>query len=204
MEAFKADQGFYRLRQFEEKNAHALQAIPRSARKKNSEYRRLKKDLYFWEHASRLKADLIQNYRAHGAKLTGTQEAEMDAEADLLAVETIRETQRLSDTYNIHSPPLVHNLAIQVGLSKRGACKHWAEDLLNKLSPIERRYFTAYWAEAHATTMREHNVAALVPKGADFKDGILIDPWRTAGKPYWVEIQKDHYPWQPWSGYTPR
>jgi len=131
------------------------------------------------------------------------EQAEMHQEATYLAVTLFDETARLKKKYKLFPIPILHNSFINVGIKKRGACLHWAEDLLDFMRPIKRKYFTVTWGEAYPGTMLEHNVAVIMPKDRPFKDGLLFDPWRTGGKPYWAKVTEDpHYTWNQWSGYS--
>ena len=90
-------------------------------------------------------------------------------------------------------------MMIDVGVRKRGACKHWAEDLLNYLRTVERKYFQVAWGEANMQKITEHNVAVIIPNGQPFDSGMMVDPWRTSGIPFWLKVKKDkHYHWQHW------
>lgn len=192
------------VRLFEGGNPHGRTALDRSERRKKTRYLELSRSLYFWEKAAGLKKDLINDFLVFNKNLVDHELESLDHEANRLSVELVRGIDSLKEEYKIGTFPIVHNFFIDLGLKKRGACKHWAEDLLEIISRIPRDNFTAWWGEAHPGGIREHNVAVLVPKGASFEDGILIDPWRTAGKPYWSIVKKDNHPWKPWAGYEPR
>ena len=123
-------------------------------------------------------------------------------ESTLLSVGLIHEIARLKEKYHSFFMPVVHNMMISVGMRKRGACKHWAEDLLTFMLPIDRKFFYLNWGEAHPGKVGEHNVAVLIPKGTPFEKGLFIDPWRTSGKPFWLKIPDDkHYHWKRWEGW---
>lgn len=186
--------GFGVARKHEDRKSGGLAANP--------QYARLKKELAFWENVYGFKRDLLNRYLT-----IHPDEQELPAlndETDHLALGIIEGIEKFRRSYKIGTFPIVHNLFIQMHLKKRGACKHWAEDLLTLINTMEHPHFTSLWAEAHPGAMNEHNVAVLVPRGADFREGLLIDPWRTAGKPFWTIVKKDSYPWQQWNGYQPR
>lgn len=127
---------------------------------------------------------------------------ELHAEATLLAVGLFHEIDRLGHQYRMFFIPIVHNFFIDTGFKDRGACKHWAEDLLTYLRTVDRKYFDVTWGEANPQKADEHNVAVLIPRGLTFSDGIFIDPWRTSGKPFWMRVTDDHhYPWKQWPDY---
>lgn len=127
---------------------------------------------------------------------------ELEKEALKLALTTYDKVVSLKQQYKSFPVPILHNLFIDLSFKKRGACKHWAEDLLKHLRSIDRKFFTVTWGEANPKKMTEHNVAVIYPNTGEFKNGLIVDPWRTAGKPYWIEVKKDKkYKWQPWSYY---
>lgn len=187
------------LRQFEEKGK-VTPSMSRKNRQKKKAYRELTREVEFWGYAAGLKKDLVKSYAA----VHGETPPEAQAEANQLAYSVIKAIEKLRDLYNIHTFPLVHNFIIDIGLASRGGCKHWAEDVLNVIDTVEHPHFTAWWAEAHPGKMTEHNTAVIAPRGAPFDAGIMIDPWRTAGAPYWSLVKEDDHPWQVWSGYQPR
>jgi hypothetical protein len=148
-----------------------------------------------------LKEDLIALYTKHHT-LSDTEHNDLKQEATMLALGIFNETQRLEDKYGTFILPVIHNLLIDIRLKKRGACKHWAEDLLEFLKPINRQFFDVTWGEAYPGQILEHNTAVLIPKGRPFEDGLYIDPWRTSGRLYWQRIPDDHhYPWKQWPKY---
>lgn len=123
----------------------------------------------------------------------------LNKESAVMAVNLIGEIYRLRERYRSIFIPILHNMMIDVGVRKRGACKHWAEDLLTFLRKIPRTHFYGVWGEANVQKMTEHNVAVIVPTGKKIQDGLVIDPWRTSGKPFWVRVKNDkHYTWQQW------
>lgn len=129
-------------------------------------------------------------------------EQKLNAESTFLAVKLVQHIDVLKEKYRSIFIPIVHNMMIDIGVRKRGACKHWAEDLLDFMRPMHRDYFVVTWGEANPEKFTEHNVAVVIPKGGTFDDGMLIDPWRTSGKPFWIGVTKDsHYHWQKWSEY---
>ncbi len=192
------------IRAYREKSSKTLMSLSSEERKKGNDY--LAK-LEEWEAIApiaQLKADLIANYLSMYPQTDPIEKAKLDEETNRLAITLIEGIKKLRENYKISAPPIVHNLFIDLGLKKRGACKHWAEDLLNLINTLDHPHFTSLWAEAHPHKISEHNVAVLVPRGADFKEGLLIDPWRKGGKPFWIQVKKDNHPWNIWSGYEPQ
>lgn len=179
-------------------------SLRRRERKLLAEYRELSDQLWFWNHAADLQERLIAAFSTVQPRSSAETSDAVRHEAGLLAYTAIEKTVKLQKEYGIHTFPIVHNLLIDVGLKKRGACKHWAEDLLKSFDAISHPHFTSYWGEAHPGNILEHNVAVLAPVGGFFGHGILIDPWRTAGKPFWAKVSDDSPHWRAWSGYSQR
>lgn len=192
------------IRLFEDGDPKQIHSLNSSHKKRRAKYLSFKKEADFWGKVSRLREDLIINYLTFNTHTTESEQQNLKKEANRIAFVLIEGISKLKEGYKINSFPLVHNFFIQVGLKKRGACKHWAEDLLSLINTVSHPHFITYWAEAHAGTMREHNVAVVSGINSPFEEGILIDPWRTAGKPYWDIVKKDNHPWRIWLGYQPR
>lgn len=120
-------------------------------------------------------------------------------EAFILADAAIRATERLTGQYGMSGPPEYHNIMVNLGFRDRGLCWHWTTDLLNTFFALNLETIDFIWAEAYAgSDLSEHNVAVIVP-AADMRleNGLIYDPWRTSGKPYWILLKNDtKYPWQ--------
>ena len=200
---FKRETNSSLIRRFDEKGKPTM-SMSRKDRQKKRYYLDLKKEAEFWGYVSALKNDLVNNYIAIHKNAPDDDRTKVGEEANQIAYSVVKGIEKLRDFYNIHTFPLVHNFIIDIGLASRGGCKHWAEDLLNVIGTVEHPHFTAFWAEAHPGKMSEHNVAVIAPRGASFDAGILIDPWRTAGEPYWSLVVEDSHPWRMWEGYNPR
>jgi len=179
-------------------------SMSRAQRRKKAEYHDLKSAVWFWGKVARLKKDLVHTYLKQYPNVGESDQESMEFEANKLAFQLIQNIERLQKEYKIHTFPIMHNLFLDLKLAKRGACKHWAEDLLKVINAVEHPHFTSYWAEIHPGKITEHNVAVIAPKGVPFDEGIVIDPWRTAGEPFWIPVKDDSHPWQQWTGYSPR
>ena len=132
-------------------------------------------------------------------KSISVDQQKLNRESTLFALEIFSETKKLKKQYHSFAIPVVHNMMISVGMRKRGACKDWAEDLLNHMIPIERKYFQLTWGEANPRKINEHNVLVVYPRYAQFENGLIVDPWRTSGKVLWLYVTEDHhYKWHPW------
>lgn len=120
-------------------------------------------------------------------------------EAFILADAAIKATDRLASRYGMSGPPEYHNIMVNLGLRDRGLCWHWTTDLLNTFFALNLETIDFMWAEAHAgSDLSEHNVAVIVPAAEmRLENGLIYDPWRTSGKPYWILLRNDtEYPWQ--------
>lgn len=197
-------EGAYTMELFESNNPKTWQALNRKQKKQRAHYHEVKKLFWFWSQVYHLQKELLARYAHFYPDAAIVQKIGLERESGELALSLIKGIGRLKKQYKMTSFPIVHNLLMEVKIRKRGACKHWAEDLLKIIESVDRNYFTAYWGEAHPGTILEHNVAVLVPKGVDFKEGLLVDPWRMAGKPFWIVVKEDHLDWQAWAGYDPR
>lgn len=122
-----------------------------------------------------------------------------DKEAFDLAKIAISTTINLASSYGMSGPPEYHNVMVNLGIRERGLCWHWATDLLNTFLALDLKTIDFMWAVAHAgSDLSEHNVAVIVPKSdMRLSRGLVYDPWRTSGKPYWILLQEDtKYPWE--------
>lgn len=166
----------------------------------SKEFKKIQKQKRYLDKIQGLSQDLAANYlKTSHKKVDGKK---LRQESLNLAIGVVDEIGRLKSKYKSFAIPIVHNMLIDVGLKKRGACKHWAEDLLTFLRTTKRDFFYVTWGEANPKKMTEHNVAVIYPNHASFYDGLLIDPWRTSGKPFWIPVKKDkHYKWNPWDYY---
>ncbi|MBU0505982.1 MAG: hypothetical protein ABII18_03970 [bacterium] len=189
------------IKQFKHaKGNHHFKLTKKQTIAKN-DYQKLTTQLNDIKPINDLKEDLLALYTKHFT-LSKTEHEALTQEATMLALGIFNETKRLEDKYGTFILPVIHNMLIDIRLKKRGACKHWAEDLLEFLKPIQRKFFDVTWGEAYPGLILEHNTAVLIPKGRPFEDGLYIDPWRTSGRLYWQRVPEDHhYPWKQWPKY---
>jgi len=165
------------------------------------DYKKLIEQMRFLEPMNKLRIALNDLYLEYYAKTSFDREA-LNRESTELAIGLIKQAEVLRKKYKSFFIPIFHNMMMDVGIKKRGACKHWAEDILEYVRPIKREFFYAAWGEANMGTFMEHNVAVLIPEGRPFEDGLMFDPWRTSGNPFWVKLKDDkHYRWQRWLTY---
>jgi len=120
------------------------------------------------------------------------------AEARALALTAHAVSRRLAADYRVAPPARWHNLLVQVGARERGLCYHWTEDLLRHLQPLGLRTLELHWGVAHrGSDLREHNSVVVTAAGGAFAEGLVLDPWREAGRLVWVRVREDRYPWEP-------
>ena len=103
----------------------------------------------------------------------------------------INTTVELAKQYDMASPALYHNMLVNTGFRKRGLCCHWAEDLHKKLRGLQSSSLRFDWLVARlGSQLREHNTVVIYPVGSNWESGIVFDPWRKAGIPYWSKCFK--------------
>lgn len=162
-------------------------------------YRAWERDWKTFMPVAKFRDDLIQTYFT---KYGQTQNVELKNEATRIALTLFSKTKQLKKQFRMSSIPTWQNIQIDLKMKSRGECHHWARDLLEFLKPIDRQYFSITWAESRPKTQHEHNVAIVFPVGQEFTDGLLFDPWRTGGKPFWRAPLKDkHFYWKRWLDY---
>ncbi len=107
-------------------------------------------------------------------------------------------TTELAQEYKMVSPSKYHNMLVILGLRERGLCCHWAEDLHRRLRTIDPQSIKFDWVVArHGSQLREHNSVVVYAANSTWQQGLVFDPWRKAGQPYWILIERDKYPWHP-------
>jgi hypothetical protein len=79
-----------------------------------------------------------------------------------------------------------------VGMRKRGWCGHWAQDIGAELKKLEPKTLVLHWGEAYPNTTSENNALVVTARNQPFKDGIIIDGWRRAGRLFWCPVIKDY------------
>jgi len=118
------------------------------------------------------------------------------AEVAEVAGVTIRYGERLIDDYDLSRPPEYHNIAVRLGLKKRGLCFELADDLYVRLRGMQLRTLDlhqAYTQRGHLT--EEHNCVIVTDKGKPMHTGVVLDLWRYAGKARFVAVANDHHEW---------
>ena len=159
------------------------------ARRAARDYRGTKEAHTFWSYVVKLKGSLVSLHV--DASLPG-----VNAEADKIAKAVIQEIYDLSQKYEIAFSALVNNALINAGVKEKGFCYHYVSEIRKALGDRAWRHFDLHWGEAWPRSYRENNALVVTAAGRDFRTGIAIDAWRTAGKPYWTKVEGDRFPWR--------
>ena len=95
------------------------------------------------------------------------------------------------------SPPQYHNFLVNIGLKEKGLCYHWADALYLHFMKSDYPSFEFHLVGANiGEYWTEHNSLVIVGKGKPITSGIIIDPWRNAGKLYFSKVKDDSsYSW---------
>jgi len=121
-----------------------------------------------------------------------------ETESLQLSRDVFVKTQQLSTSFEMTSPPQYHNFLVNIGVKEKGLCYHWSDALYlhfmqNKNYPSFEFHLVGanigkYWTE--------HNSLVIVGKGKAIESGVIIDPWRNAGKLYFDKVKDDEdYRW---------
>jgi hypothetical protein len=128
-----------------------------------------------------------------------------EQEAETIARTAVPAFAELRREYEMVRPALLHNLLVNIGIKDQGLCWQWARDLMNRLKSLNLETFDVLWATAREGTMREHNTVVVVSKGRDLQEGLFLDGWKKAGKPFWMLVREDKkHPWKPGTYYGGR
>ncbi len=117
--------------------------------------------------------------------------------AHVLARVAVEKSADFRQTYHIQLNHNLHNLLVYWGLKDRGFCWHWQVDLQSVLAGcphpgLEVRRICAY----PGSLFHEHHALAVVPEGAAWEDGLVLDAWRDEGRLWFGPVKTDDYPWQ--------
>lgn len=118
------------------------------------------------------------------------------AEANLVSVTAHTTSRSLAREYRMVRPPDFHNFLIHIGVRQRGYCFHWARDIGARLKELKLKTLVLHWGAAFAGTERENNSLVVTARRQPFRDGVVIDGWRKAGRLWWSPVIKDKSnPW---------
>ena len=157
-------------------------------RKAAKKYYTLLKKIEFWEQIKDLKDSLISLHDTNppiGAV----------KEADTMAKDVIETLYILSQKWRIGSSALFTNFLINIGIKEKGFCYHYVSKLREALSKREWNYFDIHWGTAWENKYRENNALVITAKDRPFEEGLVIDAWRRAGRPFWTPVKGDRFPW---------
>jgi hypothetical protein len=181
-----------------------LDRLSGTLRKKYEEREAIKEE----EEGFRLMADLKSRLLllpGHEGFDSGAARLKREREADAVARTVVPAFGELRKQYGMVRPAIFHNLLVNVGVKDQGLCWHWARDLMDRLKELKLQTFDVFWATAREGTMREHNTVVLVSKGRDLQEGLFLDGWKKAGKPFWMMVRDDKkHPWKPGTYYGGR
>src|SRR5678810_196959 len=123
--------------------------------------------------------------------LTGRASDVDPAEAQALSYTAHTTARRLKKEYRVALNPEFTVFLYNVGMRKRGWCGHWAQDIGVELIKLAPKTLVLHWGEAYPNTTSENNALVVTARNQPFKDGILIDGWRRAGRLFWCPVIKD-------------
>ena len=119
-------------------------------------------------------------------------------EADRAARVSFARTRELAIQYQITDSPLVHNTKVNMGLRPRGLCWHWAEDMETALVAQNFKTLEIHRAIASADNpfRIDHSTAIISRRGDDYRQGLVLDPWRKGGILHFDTVVADtDYDW---------
>lgn len=109
-------------------------------------------------------------------------------------------SQQLAREYEVASPPLVHNVLVNLGIKSRGLCKDWTRDLLVRLRREDFDSLEFNWAIANyeKAFLVEHSTVIVSARGDSIEQGVVLDGWRNGGELFWTPTLEDsEYRWHP-------
>lgn len=142
----------------------------------------------FWEEVILLKGSLVALHKINPPEDAVT-------EADAIAKDVIETLYTLSQKWRIGSSALFTNFLINTGMKEKGFCYHYVAALRKPLLKQNWRRFEIRWGTAWEDTFRENNALVITAKGRPFEEGVAVDAWRTAGRPFWTKVSGDRFPW---------
>ena len=113
------------------------------------------------------------------------------AEAERISVTAHTTARSLARDYHVVLNPEFQAFLVNVGARKRGWCGHWAADIGARLKELKPRTLVLHWGVAYDHTSSENNCLVVTARNQPFKDGIILDGWRRAGRLFWCPVVKD-------------
>ncbi len=145
----------------------------------------------------RSSADVVDNARQLEAAITSLSSSIHAEDAKLISQVLVTSTAELAQGYRMTNPPQYHNFLVKLGIRERGLCCHWAKDLYSRIQRVNQGSVQFDWLVAkHGSLLSEHNTLVIYAENSSWQQGMVYDPWRKAGWPYWVSVKQDKYPWR--------
>jgi hypothetical protein len=113
------------------------------------------------------------------------------AEAQALSATAHTKARSLKKEYRVALNPEFTVFLYNIGMRKRGWCGHWAQDIGAELKELKVKTLVLHWGEAYPNTTSENNALVVTARNQPFKDGIILDGWRRAGRLFWCPVIKD-------------
>jgi hypothetical protein len=113
------------------------------------------------------------------------------AEAEQISMMAHTTARKLAREYHVVLNPEFQAFLVNVGARKRGWCGHWAQDIGTHLKELKPRTLVLHWGVAYDHTSSENNCLVVTARNQPFKDGIILDGWRRAGRLFWCPVIKD-------------
>lgn len=86
------------------------------------------------------------------------------------------------------------------GERPRGFCYDWADELDAVIRDVETEFGLRHFGHVRLlceATFDEHHVVSIYPRAGTWRDGVVVDPWRILGEPFWVGVDRDpDYRWR--------
>jgi hypothetical protein len=112
-------------------------------------------------------------------------------EAELVSVTAHMTARKLARDYHVVLNPEFQAFLVNVGARKRGWCGHWAADIGARLKELKPKTLVLHWGVAYDHTSSENNCLVVTARNQPFRDGIILDGWRRAGRLFWCPVIKD-------------
>jgi hypothetical protein len=112
-------------------------------------------------------------------------------EAEQISMTAHTTARKLARDYHVVLNPEFQAFLVNVGARKRGWCGHWAHDIGTRLKELKPKTLVLHWGVAYDHTSSENNCLVITTRNQPFKDGIILDGWRRAGRLFWCPVVKD-------------
>lgn len=119
----------------------------------------------------------------------------MEEEADDISFLVVSVTRELNKKFQMGRSALLHNVLIRMGAKEGGYCYQWTEGILKAMPQEELKYFKRHWAVHHLERVTENNAIIITKRGDSLQDGLVYDPWRGRGRPFWRLVKDDDQSW---------